>query len=137
MSMTNFYRAISIMFKDKIIFLLGSVPILIGMILYFFLGVQLYQLVMVQGQEKIQSLLGDSSGASFAYGVLFVLFMAILFFIVNWTFVMIVSILSSPFNDAISTMVEKKYSALKVEQGEGKKVLPPTGLAECFENYVE
>ena len=78
-----------------------------GLALYFFLGAKLYQLVMVYGRGKIEGFIGDGSGASFVYWALFILFMATLFFVVNWTFVMVVSVLPAPFNDAISARVER------------------------------
>ena len=126
MFLGNFSRAISIMFKDKTILCLSSVPIVLGLVLYYLMGAKLYQLIMVQGQGKIKGLIGEGSGANLAYIILFVVFMAILFFVVNWTFVMVVSILAAPFNDAISTLVEKKYTALNIadEHFSWRKIFP-------------
>ena len=114
---TNFYKAIGVLLKDKTIFLLATVPVIIGVVLYYFLGSKLYQIIMIYGQDKIKDVIGDSTGAGLIYGVLFVFFMAILFFIVNWTFILVVSILAAPFNDAMSTLVEKRHTNLVPQEG--------------------
>ena len=114
MLISNFSRAISIMFKDKLILFLSSIPFFIGIVLYFFMGTKLYQFIVVQRQEQVKSFLSEGVQSQIALSILFILFMGILFFIVNWTFVMMVSILAAPFNDAISSLVEKRYTALNM-----------------------
>ncbi len=100
-------EAIKLLFKDKVLLTLGMFPVLIGIGLYTLLGAKLYNFAMGEGQAYIQGKLGDGAGASVLYWVLFMIFFVLLFFIVNWTFVMIVSVLASPFNDLISSRVEK------------------------------
>ena len=92
---SNLSRAVKILFSDKVILLLGSVPVITGTLLYVFLGQKLYNLVMVKGQAMIQERIGDGSGASIIYWALLAIFSILLFFIVNWTFVMVVSIFAS------------------------------------------
>ena len=116
-----FYRSLSILIKDKSILCLSCVPVLMGSVLYFFLGAKLYQLVSVQGRAFVHDLLGESSGANLAYGLLFILFMTIIIFLVNWTFVIVVSILASPFNDIMSTLVERRYTGIAQKAGTPEK----------------
>ena len=111
MLITHFLRALSIMFKDKLILFLSTIPLCIGMVLYFLMGAKLYQFVIIGGQEKVKGFVGEGVQGHIAASILFILFMGILFFALNWTFVMVVSILASPFNDAISSLVEKRYTA--------------------------
>ena len=113
---SNLFQAFAIILKDKTILFLGCIPLLIGGTLYFFWGWRLYQLVSIQGRQWVESYMGGGTGANFAYGVLFTLFMAVLFFIANWTFVLVVSILSAPFNDIISSLVEKRHTNLKIKE---------------------
>ena len=110
--MKIFYQSLSIIFGDKVIFLLACIPFLVGVTLYYFLGEQIYHFVMVYGREYVGNFSGLNTNDSFLATVFFVFFMVIFIFLVNWTFVMVVLILSSPFNDLISSRVERKYTEL-------------------------
>ena len=110
MLVKRFYRSISVIFKDKVIFTLFLIPVFMGGLLYFLLGTKLYELVMVYGQGKVRDFIGENAGSGFVYWSFFILFMGVIFFLVNWTFVMVVSILASPFNDFMSARVERKYT---------------------------
>ena len=112
----NFYRALSILTKDKVILSLAFLPVLIGATLYFYLGVTLYKFIVGEGKVKIASIIGTEFGSGFVYGILIALFSAVLFFIFNWTFVLLVSVIASPFNDLISSRVERKYTSLAREE---------------------
>ncbi|MCY4644922.1 MAG: EI24 domain-containing protein [Bacteriovoracales bacterium] len=112
MSLTRFSKTFSILLKDRLILCMALVPILIGLSLYILLGKKIYEWLTVSGQEMIKGIIGEGAGANFIYSVLFILATGLLFFIVNWTFVMVVSILSAPFNDTISSLVEKRHSAM-------------------------
>lgn len=110
----NLSRSIKILFADKVILSLSMMPIMIGGVLYYFLGKWLYDLIMQKGQAFISDHLGDGSGAGIIFWILQVIAFVLLFFIVNWTFVMVVSVFASPFNDAISSRIEKRHKGIKL-----------------------
>lgn len=128
MIIRSFSEAIKIFFKDKVILAMGMIPIAIGTGLYILLGSWAYGLVSGKGREYVEGLIGSDSGASVLYWILFIFVSVVLFFIVNFTFVMIVSVLAAPFNDVISSRVEKKHLGLN------DKDEPAPGFKEALNN---
>lgn len=106
-ALTSFTHSFRMLFKDKVIFVLFSLPILFGILLYYFLGSAIYDFGMRQGKDLIQSYIENSTASVFlSYTVQIILYI-VLFFIINWTFVLIISIIASPFNDMMSSRIEK------------------------------
>lgn len=107
-------------FKDKVNFILTLIPILIGIVLYYYLGSLIYENAMGAGQELIDRYVSKETwGAVFYYLAASVL-TVMLFFLVNWTFVLVVTLIASPFNDILSARIEKKM------KGEVNLELGPT-----------
>ena len=111
--------AFQFILKDKIIMTLSSFPVMIGGALYYFLGSWVLNNVLVWGKQWISERMSDGFGV-FIYWILAALLWIVFFFIVNWTFVLVVSLIASPFNDAISGRVLKKL------QGQATDSLPFT-----------
>lgn len=88
--------------------MLASVPVLIGIALYYFFGSWIYEGVMSSGQELIESYISKDSWGSALYYVAATLLSVMLFFLVNWTFVLVVTLIASPFNDLLSARIERK-----------------------------
>jgi CysZ protein len=107
-ALLSFKPSIDMIFKNKVNMMLALVPIVIGIILYYFLGSLFYEYVMGKGKLLIDSYLGDGTGGSIAYYIVAGILSVFLFFLVNWTFVLVVSILASPFNDILSERIEKQ-----------------------------
>lgn len=106
--------------KDKVNLVLTLIPIGIGLILYYFLGSWIYESAMGAGQDLIERYISkDTWGAVFYYIAATVL-TVMLFFLVNWTFVLAVTFIASPFNDVLSARVENKM------KGEANLELGPT-----------
>ncbi len=104
---SSFGVSLSIMMKDKIIILFSLVPILVGVLLYYFLG----QLIFTDFLDWINGLVvakisSDGLGKFIGYLITATL-SVVMYFAVSWTFVMIVSLIASPFNDIISNRTEK------------------------------
>jgi CysZ protein len=99
-------RSLQILRQDRIILLLSLVPLFIGGFLYFLFGKWLYTSLLISGKAWISSAISAGGFGSFLGYLLATLLTVVLFFIINLTFVMIVSLISSPFNDIISGRVE-------------------------------
>ena len=94
--------------KDKISLSLALVPIFIGIVLYYFAGVSLFSFMYENGQTYIQEYLGTGGLGKVAEWIVRIVLTIILYFIVNLTFILIISIIASPFNDALSARIEKQ-----------------------------
>lgn len=104
--MKSFGDSLRIYKSDKWIILFSFFPVLIGIILYYFFGQWLYGDVYEWGKQLISSKV-ESGWLSFLSGLFVAILTIIFYFIINWTFVIIVSLLASPFNDLISSRTEK------------------------------
>lgn len=104
-----FFKAFSHIFKDKVNFILMLIPLLVSALIYTFGFYYIYDLVMEAFKSFITSYVSDNSfiGSSIFF-ILKSVLMVLGFFIVNWTFVLIASVISSPFNDIIGQRVERK-----------------------------
>ena len=69
----------------------------------------------MKGTEIIQTYLKDSAWGEFIYYILITVFTVIMYFVVNWTFVLILSIFASPFNEIISKRIERISKGEKLE----------------------
>ena len=130
-SITSSVRMIK---EDKILLLLSLIPIAIGIIIYVTLGAWLYTSFIPGGVEWIQGKISlDWLGSFFSWivkGLFFILFGAL----ANYTFVLVVSLFASPFNDLIVDRVLKKKQgidpSLEVSLKESIKRLPKTIVNE-------
>ena len=93
--------------KDKFSLLMVITPMIIGVLVYIFLGQAFLSQSIAYGDEIIQKYLSDSSFGKFLSIIITSILTILLFFIVNWTFVLFLSILASPFNDFLSQRIEK------------------------------
>lgn len=121
----SFGKALSIMFRDKVILLLSLIPIVVGSLVYFFAGQWLYSDFLKMGRGWIEQSLGSGSLTSILYYLLVVLVTIALYFVISWTFVIVVSIFAAPFNDIISSRVERIIG--------GKQ---PTSFNESFKRML-
>jgi len=103
----SFGRARSVLFGDRILLFLSLFPTIIGGLLYTFMGKWLFDMATGKGQSLMEQFgVGDGLG-TFLYYILAVLLAVVFFFIVNWTFVLFVSVLASPFLGLMSDRVDK------------------------------
>jgi CysZ protein len=106
----SFQPAFSLIYKNKINFLLALIPVIIGITLYYFAGTNIYTFAMAKGDAFIKEYVGDGTYANISYYIVATVLTVVLFFLVNWTFVLVVSIIASPFNDILSERIEKIYN---------------------------
>lgn len=107
-AITSFKPSIQMITKDKINFILASIPVIIGALLYFFAGKWAYNEFTTEGKRLIESHISEGVMGSIVYWIISIILTIVLYFLINYTFVLIVSLISSPFNDLLSARIEKK-----------------------------
>lgn len=108
-ALASFKPALKELTKNKVNFILTIVPVTIGIFIYFFLGSWLYGSVLSKGQELISSYISEGGFGTVVYYIVAAVVSILLFLLVNWTFVLVVSIIASPFNDLLSSRIEKSF----------------------------
>ena len=93
--------------SDKVIMAFGTIPVVIGVLIYFLLGGWLYGDFLNYGQKWVEKTITSGFWGDVLYYILAAVMTIALYFLVNWTFVLIVSLIACPFNDLISARVEK------------------------------
>ncbi len=118
-----FSSTLSVFKKDRVILILSFIPIVLGIILYSFFGNWILSDVLTKLKSWIEGYLSGDLG-SILYYIIFFTFSLIFIFLINWTFVLIVSIISSPFNDIISERVERYVGSKRTDDSNDvKKIL--------------
>lgn len=110
---------------DRTIMFFSLIPILIGVLLFYFFSAWVYGDAMAWGKQWIESYISSGGLSSFFYYFLVAIMTAFLFFLLNWTFVLAVSLIACPFNDLISERVERKIL--------GKELAP---ISESIKNLI-
>lgn len=107
-AISSFPIAFSMLVKNKVNMLLGAIPVLIGIVLYWFLGKTLFTNALDWGNKYIEQYLSTSDTlGSIVYYLVASILTILLYFLVSWTFVLLVSVIASPFNDILSARIEK------------------------------
>ncbi|MBL6989382.1 MAG: EI24 domain-containing protein [Bacteriovoracaceae bacterium] len=105
--LSSIKETLSIFRKDKVVLLFSMLPIFIGIMLYSLFGTLLFGGVFEYGNSWIhQAVAGGTWGSILSY-LLIGMLSVILFFTINFTFFLFVSIIACPFNDLISERVER------------------------------
>tara|TARA_R110000868_G_scaffold296349_4_gene556603 strand:+ start:10035 stop:10763 length:729 start_codon:yes stop_codon:yes gene_type:complete len=102
-----FSKALSVMKGDKWIMLLSTIPVLIGFALYYWLGAWMYGDVLAWGNEWVKEAISNDTWGNVITWFIGIIMTIVLYFVISWTFVLIISIIASPFNDVISSRVER------------------------------
>ncbi len=96
------------MFKeDKWISILSLVPVIVGATIYYFLGSYIYGDVLNMGKAWIETSVNSNGWGSFLYYIMIGILTIGFYFLLSWSFVLVVSGIASPFNDIVSRRVEK------------------------------
>jgi CysZ protein len=104
----------------------GMIPVLLGFVCYYFLGSYVFGDLQVMGKEYLSKHM-DTTGwiGNVFFGLITILFAVFM----NFTFFIFVSVIAAPFNDLISSRVERIYSKTQ-DDGQGfsemMKKLPAT-----------
>lgn len=100
-------ESVSVYKKDKWIVLFSFIPIVIGAFVYFWFGSYLYGDLLDKGKVFIEQTVSTGGWSQFFFWLLAGILTIGFYFLLSWTFVLVVSGLASPFNDIISNRVER------------------------------
>ena len=106
----SFPLAIKAVFKDPINVMLFMIPTLIAMGIYVFIGAYIIKNASFLS-DNLSRYMPHSVDSSFISYILTALLLFFLLMVMNWTYVIFVGVIASPFNDALSSRIEKKLSS--------------------------
>ncbi|MCP4914118.1 MAG: hypothetical protein GY909_13485 [Oligoflexia bacterium] len=118
---TSFRDTLKLYSQDKWILVISFIPVIIGIVLFAYFGSWFISDLNAWGEGLIKEKFESSGTQGFLISLLLGIITIAFFFIVNWTFVLVVSIIASPFNDIISSRAEK---AMRGEE--------PLGIGQSF-----
>lgn len=127
--MSSFKKVPEVVQKDRAIIGFSMVPPFIGFVLYSVFGFWAFTSISSWGKEIIEGRLDGALGSVAYYAILIILSL-ILVFVVNWTFVLVVSFIAGPFNDIISERTEKALLGQTPEP-------PGQNLKRVFADYAK
>ncbi len=114
-ALVSFKPSVQNIFQDKINFILALIPIIIGIVLYVLLGSWVFGSLMEQGNAWIEGLTGEGATGSILTVIAGIILSVLLYLIISWTFVLIVTVVASPFNDMLSRRTERKMKGEELE----------------------
>lgn len=112
----SYKLAVKYIIKDSTNFLLAMIPIGLGISLYVLIGKWVFGTALESGQQWIQSHLESQNWGAIVYWLAATTLSVLFFFIVNWTFVLMVSLIAAPFNDILSRRVDRQHQGEDVEK---------------------
>ncbi|MCO4754179.1 MAG: hypothetical protein KC478_06840, partial [Bacteriovoracaceae bacterium] len=80
--------------KDKVNFVMALIPVLIGIALYYFLGSWIYESATTAGKDLIDQYISQDNLGAVVYWFAAAILTVMLFFLVNWTFVLVVTLIA-------------------------------------------
>lgn len=121
----NLGISLDLLRRDRIVMLYALIPLLIGLILFYFLGNYLYTDLLEMGKTYIEQNIQSSGWASAFYYFIFGIMTVLFFFMINWGFVLVISLIASPFNDLLSSRIERITSGEEIK-----------GIGNDFERFL-
>jgi CysZ protein len=101
-------QALRYLFKDPINFILFLIPTFLAVMLYAILGYYFMASSLEWAQAFIFEYVISQNTSRFLYYLVSGLLMFLFYILVSWTFILVIGVLASPFNDVISGRIEKK-----------------------------
>ena len=102
-----FRDSVKILFTDWRVFLLAMIPLILGVLIYVYLGKVLFVDFLNFIRMHAETYLGNGKLNATIYYVVFAFLIVCSYFLVGWTFVLSISILAAPFNSWLSGRVIK------------------------------
>jgi len=124
----SFPFAFRMIFKDPVNFFLAIVPTLIALILYCTSVVLIYK-----NLDWVSSLFKDyvytADYADLLAKILAAILIIFIFFIMSWTFIIVVGIIAAPFNSLLSSRIEKQLTSHIVLSEDQQKAIEEMKLS--------
>lgn len=129
--------AFKMIFKDPVNLLLAIVPTAIALALYIFTVVTVFR----NSDRFISTFRGyiyTADQATVLAKILTAVLIIFIFFVMSWTFVIVVGIISAPFNSMLSSRIEKKL-VLHIEGADKTETMKQIGqsLGQTFKNELK
>ncbi len=123
--------------KDPINLMLALIPTLISLFLYLVLITAIFKNLDVLA-VSLREYIHNPEGADIASKILMGIMIVFIFFIMSWTFVIVVGIISAPFNSMLSKRIEKKLSGSDLSADKSKTLQEiAQGLGQIFKNELK
>lgn len=118
--LASYNKARVYLFGNKVNFILAMIPVVIGVLVYVLLWNWLFNGLLPQGQAWVSTYFSSDTMGDIIYYLLVGLVSVVMYLVVSWTMVLIISLIASPFNDLISSRIEKLARGeepIKIEEG--------------------
>jgi uncharacterized protein involved in cysteine biosynthesis len=131
----SFPLAVKMILTDPVNFVLAIIPTLIALAIYFFTIIAAYR-----NSDRLASFfrgyLESPDQATWAARVLTAILIIFIFFIMSWTFIIVVGIISAPFNSLLSSRIEEKLTSHKIMDEDQQHALAQvkSSMAQTFKN---
>lgn len=129
----SFPLAVKTIIKDPVNIMLFLVPTIIALLLYISIGIY----IITHGgtfTDYIQSFLPENSVNTFLSSIVTFFLVLFVLILMNWTFVIFVGVIASPFNDMLSSRIEKKLALITLPSREQTMKDLIVRMGETFTN---
>lgn len=114
--------ALRYIFKDPINFILFIIPALLSILIYIILGYYFLTSSLDWAQSLIFKYVVSKNNGMMLYYVITGLLMFLFYLLVSWTFILLIGLISAPFNDIMSRRIEQKMRGIAVSGDRSKTI---------------
>lgn len=131
----SFPLAVKMILTDPVNFVLAIVPTLIALGIYLFTIITAYR-----NSDRLASFfrgyLESPDSATWAARILTAILIIFIFFIMSWTFIIVVGIISAPFNSLLSSRIEQKLTSRAIMDEDQAHAMAEvkSSMAQTFKN---
>jgi CysZ protein len=133
----SFTTALGLIFKDPINLLLAIIPTIMALTVYLFTIVFIYR-----NSDRFASMfrgyIYTADQATVLAKVLTGVLIIFIFFLMSWTFVIVVGIIAAPFNSMLSSRIEDRLCGNKITDDKSRTLNEiAAGLGKTFKNELK
>lgn len=114
--------ALRFIFKDPVNFFLFLIPALISVLIYIVVGYYFLTSSLDWAQTLIFKYVVSKNTNMILYYIITGLLMFLFYLLISWTFILIIGLISAPFNDVISRRIEQKMRGVVVSGDKSKTI---------------
>lgn len=133
-----FPLSVKMILTDPVNFVLALFPTLIALAIYFFTIVGVYR-NSDQVSAMLRGYIESPDSATIVARILTAILIIFIFFIMSWTFVIVVGIISAPFNSLLSARIEQKLVQRVIMDEDQSKAMEQvkSTMAQTFKNEIK